>query len=115
VEPRHFAPEYWRNPHLLELVQKIKVSVSEEANRRAPEAMLSRVEVVTAAGKRVAAEVPYHRGHFKNPMTDQEVEEKFRTLARDLLTSTQTDALLARLWHLEQVNDIGDVIKMVRI
>jgi hypothetical protein len=32
-----------------------------------------------------------------------------------LLTSTQTDALLARLWHLEQVNDIGDVIKMVRI
>jgi len=32
-----------------------------------------------------------------------------------LLTSTQTDALLERLWHLEQVNDIGDVIRMVRI
>jgi 2-methylcitrate dehydratase len=115
VEPRHFAAEYWRNPQLLDLVQKVKVSVSEAANRHAPEAMLSRVEVVTSSGKRAAAEVAYHRGHFKNPMTDQEVEEKFRTLSRDLLTPTQTEALLERLWHLEQVHDIGDVIKMVQI
>jgi 2-methylcitrate dehydratase len=115
VEPRHFAAEYWRNPHLLALVQKVKVSVSEEANRRAPEAMLSIVEVVTTAGKRYVTEVPYHRGHYKNPMHDQEVEGKFRALARELLTPAQTDALLDRLWHLEQVGDIGRVIELVRI
>src|SRR2546428_10303252 len=65
VEARHFEAEYWRNPRLLELVQKVKVHVSEEANRRAPAAMLSCVEVVTASGGRHTAEVAYHRGHFK--------------------------------------------------
>lgn len=115
VEVRHFSAAYWSNPDLLALVQKVQVHVSEEANRRAPEAMLSRVAVVTATGARYSAEVAYHRGHYKNPMTDQEIEAKFRTLAGDLLTPAQTEALLERLWHLEQVDDIGDVIKMVRI
>jgi 2-methylcitrate dehydratase len=114
VEAKHFESTYWRDPALLELVSKVKVSVSDEANRRAPEAMLSVVEVVTGSGARATASVPYHRGHWKNPMTDQEIEAKFRSLARDLLAPAQTDALLERLWNLDQVKDIGEVIKMVR-
>jgi 2-methylcitrate dehydratase len=114
VEPKHFEAAYWRDPRLLELVQKVKVSVSDEANRRAPEAMLSVVEVVTGSGARATATVPYHRGHWKNPMTDQEIEAKFRSLAGDLLAPAQTDALLERLWNLDQVKDIGEVIKMVK-
>jgi 2-methylcitrate dehydratase len=114
VEPKHFEAEYWRDPRLLELVQKVKISVSDEANRRAPEAMLSVVEVVTGSGARATATVPYHRGHWKNPMTDQELEAKFRGLASGLLTSAQADAVLERLWNLDQVKDIGEVIKMVK-
>src|SRR5262245_49813608 len=106
VEAKHFESTYWRDPALLELVQKVKVSVSEEANRRAPEAMLSDVEIVTGSGTRATASVPYHRGHWKNPMTDLEIEEKFRGLARELLAPAPTDALLERLWNLEQVKDI---------
>lgn len=115
VESRHFEAAYWRNPQLLELVQKVQVQVSEEANRRAPEAMLSRVAVVTTSGVRHAVEVAYHRGHYKNPMSDQEVEEKFRALAYSLLTPEQIVTLLERLWHLEQVPDMGAVIRMMHI
>jgi 2-methylcitrate dehydratase len=115
VEPRHFSPEYWQDPKLMNLVQKVKVSVSEEANRRAPEAMLSTVEIVTSRDERLKAEVPYHRGHYKNPMSDQEIEDKFRALAADWLTSRQVDALLDRLWNLEQVRDIGEVIRLVKV
>jgi 2-methylcitrate dehydratase len=96
-------------------VQKVKVRVSAEANRRAPEAMLSIVDVLTTTGEHYTAEVPYHRGHYKNPMSDQEIEEKFRALTQELLTPAQTDAILDRLWHLEQVQDIGEVIHMVRV
>jgi 2-methylcitrate dehydratase len=115
VEPRHFSPEYWQDPKLMNLVQKVKVSVSEEANRRAPEAMLSTIEIVTSGDERLKAEVPYLRGHYKNPMSDQEIEDKFRALAADWLTSRQVDALLDRLWNLEQVRDIGEVIRLVKI
>ena len=47
-------------------------------------------------------------------MTDAEVEAKFRSLAQDLLTSAQTDALLEKLWNLEQVEDIGEVLRLTR-
>jgi 2-methylcitrate dehydratase len=113
VASKHFDAEYWQNPRLLDLVQKVKVSVSEEANRRAPEAMLSRVEIVTTSGAHHVAEVPYHRGHYKNPMSDQDIEDKFRTLASDLMSPAQISHLLERLWHLEDVADIGEVLRMV--
>jgi 2-methylcitrate dehydratase len=116
VEERHFGDEHLRDPRLLELVQKVKVTATEEANRRAPEAMLATVEVVTSSGQRHrSAQVPYHRGHWKNPMTDGEVEDKFRSLAQGLLGRARTDALLDRLWNLEQVDDISEVIGMVRV
>jgi 2-methylcitrate dehydratase len=115
VAPYHFDDKYLFDPTLLELVQKVHVQVSEEANRRAPEALLSTVEVVTSSGVSYTAETPYHRGHWKNPMSDGEVESKFRGLAANLLSAQQLDRLLDRLWHLEEVADIGNIIEMVNI
>jgi len=115
VHQRHFGEEYRENAELLDLVSRIKVSVSEEANRRAPEAMLCEVEVVTRSGKRHRAEVAYHKGHFKNPMSDAEVETKFRSLALEVLTPGETDRLLARLWRLEEERDIGALLRLTTI
>ncbi len=115
VEPYHFDQAYWSDPELLNLVQKVHVHVSEAANLRAPEAMLSVVEAITTAGAHYTAEVPYHRGHWKNPMSDAEVEAKCRALASNLLTPAQLDQVLDRLWHLEQVEDIAQLMRLIRI
>jgi 2-methylcitrate dehydratase len=114
VGQQHFDDEYLRNEALLDLVAKVKVSVSEEANRRVPEAMLCTVEVVTKSGQRYSSEVAYHKGHYKNPLTDTEVEEKFRKLADGVIPQARTDALLQRLWKLEDVEHIGEVIGRAR-
>ena len=98
----------------MDLVGKVKVSVSEEANRRVPEAMLCNVEVVTKAGQRYSSQVDYHKGHYKNPLTDSEVEEKFRSLADGVIPQARTDALLGRLWKLEEVGHIGEVVGRAR-
>ena len=115
VHQSHFDEQYYRSPQLLDLTRRVKVAVSEEANQRAPEAMLCDVEVVTNSGERYTAEVPYHKGHYKNPMTDAEVEAKFRSLAQDFLSPAQTDTLLEKLWNLEQVEGIGEVIRLTQV
>ena len=115
VDQHHFDDRFLSDPQLLDLVSKIKVSVSEEANRRAPEAMLCRVEVVTKSGQEYSSEVAYHKGHFKNPLSDAGVEAKFRSLAEGVLRPSRTDALLERLWRLEEVENIGEVIGRTRI
>ena len=115
VHQDHFDQEYYRSPQLLALTNRVKVAVSEEANRRAPEAMLCDVEVVTKSGQRYTATVPYHKGHYQNPMTDAEVEAKFRSLAEPLIPTAQTDALLEKLWRLEEVADIGEVVRLTGV
>jgi 2-methylcitrate dehydratase len=77
-----------------------------------PEAMLCRVTVTTKNGEKHAASVDYHRGHWKNPMTDAEVEAKFRKLALHVLAPAQVDALAARLWQLEHLQDAGELLKL---
>jgi 2-methylcitrate dehydratase len=114
VDAHHFDDEFLSNPELLDLVGRVKVSVSEEANRRAPGAMLCNLEVVTKSGDRYQAEVAYHKGHYKNPLSDGEVEAKFRSLAAGVIPENRTDALLASLWRLEEVAHIGEVIGLAR-
>ena len=115
VEHKHFGGEHLGNPRLLDLVKRVRIAVSEEANRRAPEAMLCNVEVVTSSGERHrSADIPYYRGHWKNPMSEVELEEKFRSLSSDHLTRGQTESILELLWNLEHVEDIGQVIDLVR-
>lgn len=45
-----------------------------QANHHASEAMLRIVDVLTTAGEHYTAEGHYQRGHYKNPMRDQEIE-----------------------------------------
>jgi 2-methylcitrate dehydratase len=115
VNQEHFDDVYLHNQELLDLTGKVKVQVSEEANRRVPEAMLCKVEVVTTSGQRYASEVAYHQGHYKNPLTDAELEQKYRSLVSDVLSPRQADALLDRLWHLEEVTDMEDVLRLTII
>ncbi len=49
----------------------------------------------------------FPRGHARNPMTDQEVEHKFRTLTEPLLKLNKIDEILDRCWNLEKQDSIG--------
>jgi 2-methylcitrate dehydratase len=115
VERQHFDERYLRDPALLELAQRVKVEHSEAAERRAPEAMLCELALATRSGQTFRAEVAYHRGHYKNPMTDGEVENKFRSLCADCLPAERTNELLERLWHLDAATDVGGIIRLTQI
>jgi 2-methylcitrate dehydratase len=77
-----------------------------------PVAMLCEMTVVMRSGATHEAAVEYHRGHYMNPMSEAEVERKFRGLADGVLPAAKVDCLLERLWTLEQAHDIGEVIRM---
>lgn len=115
VHQDHFDERYYRDSQLLDLTSRVQVEASAEANRRAPEAMLCELEIATRDGQSYTATVPYHKGHYKNPMTDAEVEAKFRSLAEPVIPAAQTNALLQKLWQLEEVADIREVIGLTRV
>ncbi|MCH8348709.1 MAG: MmgE/PrpD family protein [Chloroflexi bacterium] len=115
VSQEHFGGQFLGDPELLDLVSRVNVEVSEEANQRAPEAMLCDLEVVTGAGQRYSSQVAYHKGHYKNPLSDAEVGEKFRALASEHMTARRIDALLDQLWHLDEQPHLSQLIRLLRI
>jgi 2-methylcitrate dehydratase len=100
---------------LLDLVGRVKVIHSPDADRVENEFNLCELELVLKNGQRKNVRVEYHRGHWKNPMTDAEMEEKFRLLARRQLPAPRIDALLKQLWALEEVNNIGALVELTRV
>ncbi|MBI2225123.1 MAG: MmgE/PrpD family protein, partial [Betaproteobacteria bacterium] len=112
VAEHHFDDEYLHDPKILALAQRVKVEVSDEAERRMPEAMRCILKLVTTSGAVHAAVVDYHKGHYNNPMSDAEVEAKFRGLAQNALKPEQTDRLLEALWEIEDVADAGEIVRL---
>ncbi|MES2561917.1 MAG: MmgE/PrpD family protein, partial [Pseudomonadota bacterium] len=90
VEEKHFGEDYLRDPQVRALTQRVKVKATDEADRRMPEAMYCRMQLVTMAGATHTAIVEYHKGHWKNPMPDAQLEAKFKKLAGAVLSDSQT-------------------------
>ena len=56
-------------------------------------------------------QVDFPRGYAGNPMSDDEVVQKFRTLARGVVSDKVQDAILAQCWKLDQALNVRDVWK----
>ena len=110
IEPEYYEDPYLHDPHLLDLVSRVKCVPSDEADRTEREFNLCELEVVLKSGARKTVRVEYHRGHFKNPMTDAEMEEKFRLMAEKHLDAGRVDKLLRLLWGIESVPQVSEVI-----
>jgi 2-methylcitrate dehydratase len=115
VEDQHFEDPYLHDRRLLDLVGRVRCLPSDEADRVGQEMNPCDLELVLKSGQRRNVRVEYHRGHWKNPMTDAEVEEKFRALAHRQLPAAQTDALLRRLWTLDSLPQAGELIAATRV
>jgi 2-methylcitrate dehydratase len=114
VEEQYYEDPYLHDARLLDLVGRVRCLPSEEADRVEREMNLCNLEIVLKSGQRKNVRVEYHRGHWKNPMTDAEVEEKFRSLAKKQLRPAQTDDLLRQLWALESVPQAGAILAATR-
>jgi 2-methylcitrate dehydratase len=66
-----------------------------------------------ADGRVLVREVEFPRGHARNPMTDAEVEHKFRTLVEPRYGHERADRILAACWELEKLASAGDLLALV--
>jgi 2-methylcitrate dehydratase len=111
IEPEYYEDPYLHDPALFDLVSRIKCLPSDEAEM--PElGNLCELEIVLSSGARKTFRVEYHRGHYRNPMTDAEMEEKFRLLAQQHLSVDRVDALVRRLWRIESEPQVSELITM---
>ena len=107
----YINPECWKDKDVLAIADKVKVAALPEAvgdNHRA-----ARVEIKLKGGKKLEAKLQYPKGHYMNPLTKEELQAKFRSLALTALPSDQVETLLDALDHLEDVKDVATISSLL--
>jgi 2-methylcitrate dehydratase len=102
VTPATYTAPRIQDPALRPLMGKLTVVEEPEFTRRYPAESCTRIEVTTVDGRRLTAETSHPKGHRDNPLTDAEVETKFRGLASDALGAAGCDRVLADAWNLDK-------------
>jgi 2-methylcitrate dehydratase len=106
IDNSTYAPKKFNDFKTLDFLKRITVVEDKTLTAMYPEAVANRVTVKLSSGRVISKQVNYHKGHPKNPMSDQDVEKKFRTLTRRQLSENQAKRALDMLWTLEKVNDL---------
>ncbi|MGD0073969.1 MAG: MmgE/PrpD family protein [Candidatus Binataceae bacterium] len=68
------------------------------------------VEVTLASGERIVKHVEHAIGNLARPMTDRELEEKFRDQAASVLAPERMNALIATCWKIDTLADCRGLI-----
>lgn len=108
-----FEPRRFTDPALIAFTARVKVHLDDELTKGYPRGIPNRLTLTLTDGSQRTLEVAYPRGHAGNPMTDQEVEAKFRRLAEPKYGRQRTDAILARCWDLESLTNVRELVELV--
>ena len=115
VTPATFAPSHIQDPALRPLIKKLTVVEEPEFTLRYPAESCTRVEVTTTDKRRLTAETSHPKGHYRNPLTDAEVEAKFRGLASGALGAAGCDRVLAAVRDLDNAATVDALLASVII
>jgi 2-methylcitrate dehydratase len=111
VTDKQFATARFTDPALLDLVAKVKVHRDAALSARYPRGIPNRITVTMKDGRKLVREVEFPRGHAENPMTDAEVEQKFRALVEPRYGKERADRALAACWQME-TQKAGDLLRL---
>ncbi len=113
VTPRQFAPERLGDPALLDLIGRTTVVEDPEMTADYPSCIPNRLQVTLDDGTILECEVAYPPGHDKNPLSDAQLQAKFRGQAEPVLGPERTTALWERLVRIDQDPKPHEVIGLV--
>lgn len=105
-----FSDARLRDEELLGLVARIRIHRDAALTARYPRGIPNRLVATLQDGRQITTENEFPRGHDQNPMTDAEVETKFRKLAARRIDDAAQSRILDQCWRLDELGDIGQLL-----
>lgn len=112
VTPDSFKMEKIMDPRLRAQLQKVELIADPEIDRVFPSLQRTIVHIETMDGREFSHQLDYPKGDPRNPLTDAELEEKFRSLAGPVLPIQAQEELTRSIWRLEDMESVSDLMSM---
>ena len=113
VTPVQFTMDKIMDPRIREQLKKVEVVADPEIEKAFPELQRVIVRIDTTDGRSFTKQLDYPKGDPRNPLTDQEIEEKFSALAEDVLSPGAQRRVKEAVWNLERVGSVSDLMALM--
>ncbi|HLI62287.1 MAG TPA: MmgE/PrpD family protein [Terriglobales bacterium] len=114
VTPLQFTPEKIMDPVIRAQLPKIVVSADAEIEKVFPELQRVIVRIHTVDGREFMQQLDYPKGDARNPLSDQEVEEKFEALAGPVMSPAARRRVIEAVWSLEKQPSVSGLMKLLQ-
>jgi 2-methylcitrate dehydratase PrpD len=110
-----FTDDVVNRPDVQAMIQKIDFGVHPEAEAAGFDKMTTIIEIELDDGKVIKGRADFGKGSPANPMTDDELSDKFRGCARwAKMPNDKIETVLDMLWHVEQLKDVNELTALLR-
>jgi len=112
VTLKTFDPQRFTAADVLGLLKNTKVRLDDSLTPRYPRGIPNRLTAKLADGRTLVKEVEFPRGHAENPMSDAEVEQKFRRVVEPRFGKDRADRVLQACWDLEKLKTASELVTL---
>jgi 2-methylcitrate dehydratase len=102
------------DPTIRAQLKKVEVVADPEIEKVFPALQRVIVNITTTDGRAFTKQLDYPKGDPRNPLTDQEVEEKFAALAEGVLSERAQKKLKDAIWHLEKIGSVSKLMALMK-
>jgi len=113
VTPAQFNMEKIMDPKIREQLRKVEVVADPEIEKVFPALQRVIVNIYATNGRSFNKQLDYPKGDPRNPLTDQEVEEKFTALAAGVLSNSAQMRVKDAVWSLERVGSVSELMALM--
>ncbi|HYB40597.1 MAG TPA: hypothetical protein VEL75_02445, partial [Candidatus Methylomirabilis sp.] len=108
-----FAPERLSDPAVLALADRIHAYAHPDLESAKAGNLTSYLDLSTRDGRRFRERLTSYRGHPDNPMSDAEMEAKFRRCAGLRLSEARVEAAVEAIWGLDKLASLEPLLAAV--
>jgi len=110
-----FTDEVVNRPDVQAMLQRVSFGTHPEAEAAGFDKMTTLIEVELDDGTVLKGRADFGKGSPANPMTDAEIEEKFRECAAwGGLGRAEANKVLELGWKIEELKDVGELTRLLR-
>jgi 2-methylcitrate dehydratase len=110
LTPAQYSPDKYADPRVKLLSDKVNIEVNEDLNRFCRAGI---TEITTKQNNKYTCRVDYPKGHPLNPMSDEELQNKFHLLTSKNMDGLQIQSLIETIFQLEKLKDIHQFIEQL--
>lgn len=110
IDLSSFEDEFLQSGQVRELASRVKVSASAELDRHYPKYWAGGVTVTLTGGRSHSEEVIIPKGESGNPMSGEEVEEKFLSLAAPVVGEKEALLIKRHVTCLEELQSLQTLV-----